>query len=189
MADLRHRDGRPDGFPSAVISRVIIHVDGPPGAGKTTFVERLLGAVDAWVLAVRCRRDQSLRQARESSSARDPEVRRYRAAGASDAGRFAFPSAWDSADDFYSSRLMTAVSDVVVLGGDSPLCGADLRVFVAPPPAAGQALLVRERRDRAAQLRAQADAMQRLLGPAGRGGPAAGAAGGWAGGCVRAGPA
>jgi uridine kinase len=29
-----------------VISRVIIHVDGSPGAGKTTFVERLLGAVD-----------------------------------------------------------------------------------------------------------------------------------------------
>jgi hypothetical protein len=54
---------------------VIIHVDGPPGAGKTAFVERLLGALDEWVLAVRCRRDESLRQARESSSARDPEVR------------------------------------------------------------------------------------------------------------------
>jgi hypothetical protein len=58
---------------------------------------------------------------------------------------------------------MTAASDIVVIEGDSPLRGADLRVFVAPPPAAGQALLVRERRDRAAQLRAQADAMQRLL--------------------------
>jgi hypothetical protein len=64
-----------------VISRVIIHVDGPPGAGKTAFVERLLGVLDEWVLAVRCRRDESLRQAREPSSARDPEVRRYRAAG------------------------------------------------------------------------------------------------------------
>jgi ABC-type uncharacterized transport system ATPase subunit len=60
-----------------VISRVIIHVDGPPGAGKTTFVERLLGAVDEWALAVRCRRDESLRYARESSSARAPEMRRY----------------------------------------------------------------------------------------------------------------
>jgi adenylate kinase family enzyme len=64
-----------------VISHVIVHIDGPPGAGKTTFVERLLGALDEWVLAVRCRRDESLRQARESSSARDPEVRRYRVAG------------------------------------------------------------------------------------------------------------
>jgi hypothetical protein len=36
-------------------------------------------------------------------------------------------------------------------------------VFVAPPPAAGQALLVRERRDRAAQQRAQANAIERLL--------------------------
>jgi hypothetical protein len=87
----------------------------------------------------------------------------YRAAGATEAGRFTFPSARDSADDFFSSRLLTAASDIVVIEDDSPLRGADLRVFVAPPPAAGQTLLVRERRDRAAQLRAQADAMQRLL--------------------------
>jgi molybdopterin-guanine dinucleotide biosynthesis protein len=147
-----------------VISRVIIHVDGPPGAGKTAFVERLLGALDEWVLAVRCHRDESLRQARESSSARDPEVRRYRAAGASDAGRFTFPSSRDSADDFFTSRLLTDVSDVVVIEGDSPLRDADLRVFVAPLPAAGQTLLVRERRDRAAQQRARAAAMERLLG-------------------------
>ena len=163
MADVRHWNDPPEGFPAAVISRVIIHVDGSPGAGKTTFVERLLGSVDEWALAVRCRRNESLRQARESSSARDPEVRRYRAAGATEAGRFIFPSARDSADDFFSSRLMTAASDIVVLEGDSPLRGADLRVFVAPPPAAGQTLLVRERRNRAAQLQAQTDAMQRLL--------------------------
>ena len=86
-----------------MISRVIVHVDGPPGVGKTTFVERLLGALDKWVLAVRCRRDESLRQARESSAARDPEVRRYRAAGASDAGRFTFPSGPDAADDFFTA--------------------------------------------------------------------------------------
>jgi hypothetical protein len=121
-----------------VISRVIIHVDGPPGAGKTAFVERLLGALDEWVLAVRCRRDQSSRQARESSSARDPEVRRYRAAGAPDAGRFTFPSARDSVDDFLTGRLLTDVSDVVVIEGDSPLREADLRCSwrhrAAPPP-------------------------------------------------------
>jgi molybdopterin-guanine dinucleotide biosynthesis protein len=164
MADLRRRNGPPDGFPAAVISRVIIHVDGPPGAGKTTFVERLLGALDEWVLAVRCRRGESLRQARESSSARDPEVRRYRVARASDAGRFTFPAAQDSADDFFTSRLLTDVSDVVVIEGDSPLRDADLRVFVAPLPAAGQTLLVRQRRDHAAQLRVRTAAMERLLG-------------------------
>jgi hypothetical protein len=146
-----------------VISRAIIHIDGPPGAGKTAFVERLVSVLDEWVLAVRCRRDQSLRQARESPSTRDPEVRRYRAAGASDAGRFTFPSGRDVADDFFTSRLLTDISHVVVVEGDSPLRDADLRVFVAPPPAAGQALLVRERRDRAAQQRAQANAIERLL--------------------------
>jgi hypothetical protein len=164
MADLRQRNGPPYGSPAAVISRAIIHIDGPPGAGKTAFVERLLGVLDEWVLAVRCRRDQSLRQARESPSARDPEVRRYRAAGASDAGRFTFPSGRDVADAFFTSRLLTDISDVVVIEGDSPLRDADLRVFVAPPPAAGQTLLVRERRDRAAQQRARAAAMERLLG-------------------------
>jgi hypothetical protein len=50
-----------------------------------------------------------------------------------------------------------------VIEGDSPLRDADLRVFVVLPPTTGQTLLVRERRDRAAQ-RAQADAMERLLG-------------------------
>jgi hypothetical protein len=164
MADVRQRHGATDGFPAAVISRAIIHIDGAPGAGKTAFVERLLGALDESVLAVRCRRDESLRHARESWSARDPEVRRYRAAGAPDAGRFTFPSDRDAADDFFTTRLLTDVSDAVVIEGDSPLRDADLRVFVAPPPAAGQALLVRERRDRAAQQRAQADAMERLLG-------------------------
>jgi hypothetical protein len=51
-----------------------------------------------------------------------------------------------------------------VIEGDSPLGDADLRVFVAPPPAAGQTLLVRQRRDHAAQLRARTAAMERLLG-------------------------
>jgi hypothetical protein len=97
-------------------------------------------------------------------SARDPEVRRYRAAGASDAGRFTFPSGRDVADAFFAGRLLTDISDVVVIEGDSPLRDADLRVFVAPPPAAGQTLLVRERRDRATQQRARAAAMERLLG-------------------------
>lgn len=39
MADVRHENDPPEGLPAAVISRVIIHVDGSPGAGKTTFAE------------------------------------------------------------------------------------------------------------------------------------------------------
>ena len=102
----------------------------------TTFVERLLGAVDEWALAVQCSRDESLQAVCAGVLVREgPEMRRYRAAGATEAGRFTFPSARDSADDFFSSRLMTAASDIVVIEGDSPLRGADLRVFVAPPPA------------------------------------------------------
>jgi ABC-type uncharacterized transport system ATPase subunit len=68
-----------------MISRVIIHVDGPAGAGETAFVERLLGALDESELAVRCRRDESLRQARESSAARRGGGRGRRAAGDADA--------------------------------------------------------------------------------------------------------
>ena len=34
MADLRQRNGPPYGSPAAVISRAIIHIDGPPGAGN-----------------------------------------------------------------------------------------------------------------------------------------------------------
>lgn len=33
-----------------MIQRTFIHVDGPPGAGKTTFVERLVPGARHWVL-------------------------------------------------------------------------------------------------------------------------------------------
>jgi Ni2+-binding GTPase involved in maturation of urease and hydrogenase len=37
-----------------MIQRALIHVGGPPGAGKTAFVERLVTGSRHWVLAVRC---------------------------------------------------------------------------------------------------------------------------------------
>ncbi len=54
-------------------------------------------------------------------------------------------------------------SKAVILEGDSPLDPADLGVFVAPRPDAGEALFVRRMRDVAAAERAKADAWERLL--------------------------
>src|SRR6266536_1571313 len=62
-----------------MIQRAIIHVAGPPGAGKTSFVEHLLHGIDQEVLAARCRRDASRRHPREASPMTDRELRRYRA--------------------------------------------------------------------------------------------------------------
>jgi Ni2+-binding GTPase involved in maturation of urease and hydrogenase len=47
--------------------RAIVRVAGPPGSGKTTFIEALLGAADSLILAARCVRDDSLRKARETT--------------------------------------------------------------------------------------------------------------------------
>jgi hypothetical protein len=109
-----------------MISRAIVHIDGSPGAGRPPSFERLLSALDKWVVAVRAAATTRSREPRESSSARDPEVRRYHAAGASDAGRFAFPSDRDAAGDFFANRLLTDVSDIAVLvvAAAAPGCAA-----------------------------------------------------------------
>jgi hypothetical protein len=43
-----------------MIRRALIHVGGPPGAGKTAFIERLVAGCRHWVFAVRCRRNPTL---------------------------------------------------------------------------------------------------------------------------------
>ncbi len=48
--------------------RAFVHVAGPPGSGKTTFIEAMLAVVDGPVLAARCIRDDALRQARETAT-------------------------------------------------------------------------------------------------------------------------
>jgi len=147
-----------------MIQRAIIHVAGPPGAGKTSFVEHLLHGIDQEVLAARCRRDASRRQPREASPMTDRELRRYREAGAVGAAMFTFPADGVVTDDFYMTRLMGEDSQAVVVEGDSPLEAVDLRVYVSPPLSPSQALLVRKVRDRAAEARDRAVAMERLLG-------------------------
>lgn len=144
-----------------MIRRAIIRVDGPSGAGKTTFVERVLHGTGAPILAARCRRDASLRDSQAAAPATHPELGRYRAAGALGATLFTFGDA--DPDGFFSTRLMMAYAKAVVLEGDSPLSAVDLGVFVAPPLGPGGSLLVRTLRDRAKKGRERADAMQRLL--------------------------
>lgn len=146
-----------------MITRAYIHVAGPDGAGKTAFIEAVLHATDAWVLAARCQRDDELREPRESAPKADPELRRYREAGAGGVARFAFPGSAVDSDDFFMTDLMADYGDAVVLEGDNPLTFVDLSVFVASPPSVGGRLFVRRKRDRAKEARVQADAMERLL--------------------------
>jgi hypothetical protein len=146
-----------------MIERAIVHVAGPPGSGKTAFIEVMLAGMDALVLAARCVRDDALHQARETTPRTHPELRRYREAGASGAALFSFSGDGIGPDDFFMTDLMTDYSHAVVLEGDSPLGFVDLRVFVAPAPAQGDELFVRRLHDRAGSERARAAALERLL--------------------------
>jgi len=103
-----------------MIPRAFIHVEGPDGCGKTTFVEALLAAADAPMIVGRCTRDDSLRRIRESSPRGDPELRRYLRAGAGAATVFAFPRQDANPVNFYDSRLMLEYSEAVILEGDNP---------------------------------------------------------------------
>lgn len=151
-----------------MIERAVIHVGGPPGAGKTTLVESLLRSYDGLVLVARCVLDDSLRSSRETAPKRHPEMCRYWEAGASGAALFRFPSADIDSDAFYTTDLMQDYSQAVVVEGDSPFSHADLCVFVAPTLERGSRLLVRRTRDRAAldsteQLLRQPAGMQKLM--------------------------
>ncbi len=136
---------------------------GPAGAGKTAFVEAILGSVDRLILAARCVRDDALRQSRESAAKSHPELRRYRAAGAAGAAAFSFPSGDIGSEEFFMTDLMGDYSEAVVLEGDSPVAFVDLSVFVTGPLPAGKTLFVRRKRDRAREERATADAMEKML--------------------------
>jgi hypothetical protein len=146
-----------------VRERALIHVAGPKGAGKTTFIEVILGATDGPILAARCMRDDLLPRSREASNKTHPELRRYLNAGASRAALFAFPQGEVGSDAFFMTHLMEDYSGATILEGDSPLGFANLTVFVTPPLPAGMTLLVRRRRDRAKEERDKADALEQLL--------------------------
>jgi hypothetical protein len=126
-----------------VIERAYIHMTGPKGAGKTTLAEAVLHAFDGPTIAVRCERDDRLDEAKESKGARDPEVRRYREAGASGAARLRFPAEDEDGDSFFCSDVMSDYSKAVLIEGDCPVEYVDLEVFVAPPLPARARLLRR----------------------------------------------
>lgn len=141
--------------------RSIIQVEGPSGAGKTTFVERLLEAELGLALAVRTEKDAKLKACRESAPKGHAELRRYRAAGALEASLWRFPRR--DAEEFFTTRVMDEYSEVVYVEGDDPTGVADLAVFVAPPLPEGLSFLVREDRNgRARRTRETPLALERL---------------------------
>lgn len=127
--------------------RHLLHIGGPPGAGKTTFIEAVLADNDDQAfIVVRARRDASLRAPRTSSTVReferDPELRRYLDAGAMTATGYVFGSA--NADDFFMSEFMEDYSTAVAIEGDDPIGLADLNVHVMA--ASADPVLVRQER-------------------------------------------
>lgn len=146
-----------------MIERAFVHVGGSPGSGKTTFIEAMLAGADALTLVARCRRDDTLSQAREGAPRTDAELRRYREAGATSAAVYTFPGQLSGIDDFFMTNLMMNYSQAVVLEGDSPLGHVDLRVFVAPAPAGTEQLFVRRTRRQSPDEGAGGAALRRLL--------------------------
>jgi hypothetical protein len=146
-----------------LIERTFIHVGGTPGSGKTTLVEALLRLTGGETLAARCIRDDSLREAQEARPQSHPELKRYRRAGASAAALFSFPGKDIRSDAFFTTRLMSEFSRVVVLEGDNPLGFVELDVFVASAPSADETLLVRRRRGGPKEWRQQIASMEHQL--------------------------
>lgn len=141
--------------------RALIHVSGPPHAGKTTLVEALLARTDHMITAVRGVRDDTLPEPRESRTGTDPELRRFLAAGATATARYVFPGAGDAHDAFFQTDVMQDYSHGVVIEGDCPTGFADVTAFVAP--ATGGRLLLRRKSDQPGKEKAAMDALEAVL--------------------------
>ena len=146
-----------------MIRRALIHVAGPAGSGKTTFIGALLRGLDEPIICVSAQRDDTLRAPRESAPKAHVELRRYADAGAVGVARYRFPARHADPDDFFLTDFMLDYATAVVIEGDCPLESVDLEVFVASPPAAGSSLLVRVQRDQSARRAASLDDWERAL--------------------------
>jgi hypothetical protein len=146
-----------------VISRPILHVSGPPGSGKTTFIEAVLRSLHSDVTCIRATRDGSLRRPQERRPKSHEESRRYRAAGATGVAVYSFPSAHADPDTFYMTDFMAGYSTAVIIEGDCPLEYVELTAFVAPAPSPGSSLLHRVLRHHEAEHAESLAAMERVL--------------------------
>jgi hypothetical protein len=126
-----------------MVERCFVHVAGPRGAGKTTFIEQLLHGLKGGVICVRAVRDDSLTEPRESADRSHDELSRYRQAGAWASASYRFPALQRHDLQFFETQVMQNFSEAVVIEGDLPVPAANLTVFVAPVPPAGARLLVR----------------------------------------------
>lgn len=93
--------------------RAIVHVAGPPGVGKTTFIEALLQADVAFANCVRGDQAPNLPGNRESASKRQPKVRRSLEAGATAEAHYRFVE--PDGDSFFVSDVMQDYSEVVIV--------------------------------------------------------------------------
>ena len=142
-------------------NRSLVLVAGPASAGKTMFVERLLGAEVALAICIRAVRDSKLKRERESDPKSHPELCRYRRAGATAAALYHFPRPDPVA--FFTSHTLDDYSEAVFIEGDDPTGFVDLSVYVVAPLPAGRPLLRRLTRNRAAERRASAEQLARAL--------------------------
>ncbi len=145
-----------------MIPRSLIHVGGPPGAGKTTFIEAVLSRQDLLLSVARCRVLPS-RSGRRSSHSTERELRRFRDAGAAAVAAYHFQPGEAAYAGFFDTDLMLEIADAIILEGDDPLGSYDLRVFVAPPPESEDSLFVRRSDDSAKDARRQLDHWVELL--------------------------
>jgi molybdopterin-guanine dinucleotide biosynthesis protein len=145
-----------------VRARALIHIGGPAGAGKTTFIERLLEARVAHAICVRAVQDPKLRREgeRESAPKEHIELRRYRKSGAGAVALYRFRE--PSVEAFFMTVFMQDYSQAVFIEGDRPLHHDDLTVFVARVPAKGRSLLRRVVQSRAVSRRAEMQQMKQL---------------------------
>lgn len=146
-----------------MIRRALIQVTGPAWAGKTTLVEDLLHGLGALVICVRAERDDSLLAAMETAPRTHAELRRYSDAGACAVACYCFPASHADANSFFQTDFMQDYSEAVIIEGDCPLESVDLTVFVAPALPAGASLVVRARRDYAAEYLAALDSWEAAL--------------------------
>lgn len=121
----------------------------------------MLARTDYVITLVRCVRDDTLPAPRESVAKTDPELNRYRMAGAHTVARYAFPGTSDAHDAFFQTEVMQDFSHAVVIEGDCPVSLADVSAFVAP--AAGGRLLVRRESDQPSKQREAMDALEVAL--------------------------